>query len=188
MRFPIRLWAALILAVWATVGAAHAQSGFDRRGGDYTNFQVRNGDPAVCAARCERDRTLPRLELLIPTHGERNCDLLVEEPGPGTYRGQVLRFRCSRCRRHRAPQGTDRIFHRQVRRRLPQLGNCNRFCRRALQGSVRGRQQMPRMDLCAAGLHWRCCALLSQGPTHAAAEQAMLHFRRSEVATVSALR
>jgi hypothetical protein len=29
--------------------------GFDRLGGDYTNFPVRSGDPAVCAARCERD-------------------------------------------------------------------------------------------------------------------------------------
>ena len=34
---------------------AQAQTGFDRRGGDYTSFQIRNGDPAVCAARCERD-------------------------------------------------------------------------------------------------------------------------------------
>lgn len=34
---------------------AQAQSGFDRRGGDYANFQVRTGDPEVCAARCERD-------------------------------------------------------------------------------------------------------------------------------------
>ena len=55
MRFPIWLSAALILAVWASICPAHAQTGFDRRGGDYTNFPIRNGDPAVCAARCERD-------------------------------------------------------------------------------------------------------------------------------------
>ena len=55
MRFPIWLSAALILAVWALIYPAHAQTGFDRRGGDYTNFPIRNGDPAVCAARCERD-------------------------------------------------------------------------------------------------------------------------------------
>src|SRR6185312_12937648 len=35
--------------------AAQAQSGFDRRGGDYLKFEIRSGDPAVCAARCERD-------------------------------------------------------------------------------------------------------------------------------------
>ncbi len=34
---------------------ALAQSGFDRIGGDYLKFDIRNGDPAVCAARCEKD-------------------------------------------------------------------------------------------------------------------------------------
>jgi hypothetical protein len=55
MRTPIKLWAALVLAALEWAGQAHAQSGFDRRGGDYHNFQIRTGDPAVCAARCERD-------------------------------------------------------------------------------------------------------------------------------------
>ncbi len=35
---------------------ALAQSGYDRPGGDYASAPVPNGDPAVCAARCERDR------------------------------------------------------------------------------------------------------------------------------------
>ena len=34
---------------------AYAQAGFDRPGGDYANYPVRSGDPASCAARCERD-------------------------------------------------------------------------------------------------------------------------------------
>ena len=55
MRIPIRLWAALVVAASTCVGQAQAQSGFDRRGGDYQNFQIRSGDPAICAARCERD-------------------------------------------------------------------------------------------------------------------------------------
>ncbi len=55
MQIPIRAWAALALAVLASAGQAHAQSGFDRRGGDYLRFEIRNGDPAVCATRCERD-------------------------------------------------------------------------------------------------------------------------------------
>ena len=44
--------AALSLAV---PGPAHAQSGYDRPGGDYASFPLRSGDPAACAARCERD-------------------------------------------------------------------------------------------------------------------------------------
>jgi hypothetical protein len=44
----------LVLAL-AMPGGAGAQVGFDRPGGDYTNFPVRSGDPAVCAQRCERD-------------------------------------------------------------------------------------------------------------------------------------
>jgi hypothetical protein len=60
MRFFLPLWGALGLAVLALVdllpaSPAQAQSGFDRPGGDYTNFQVRTGDPVLCAARCERD-------------------------------------------------------------------------------------------------------------------------------------
>jgi len=55
MRYPVSLWVTLILVVLAAVGPAQAQSGYDRRGDDYLNFQIRNGDPAVCAARCERD-------------------------------------------------------------------------------------------------------------------------------------
>ncbi len=50
--------AALILAAAAAaaVAPASAQSGFDRPGGDYASAPVPNGDPAVCAARCERDK------------------------------------------------------------------------------------------------------------------------------------
>ena len=47
----------LLAALLALLAAmpAQAQTGYDRRGGDYLNFQIRNGDPAVCASRCERD-------------------------------------------------------------------------------------------------------------------------------------
>ena len=34
---------------------AHGQVGFDRPGGDYASSAMRSGDPAQCAARCERD-------------------------------------------------------------------------------------------------------------------------------------
>jgi hypothetical protein len=34
---------------------ALAQSGYDRPGGDFSSATVPNGDPSVCASRCERD-------------------------------------------------------------------------------------------------------------------------------------
>jgi hypothetical protein len=43
------------VAMGATLSLAVAQSGFDRPGGDYTYVQIRSGDPAACAAACERD-------------------------------------------------------------------------------------------------------------------------------------
>jgi hypothetical protein len=47
---------AVVSLVFALAGAcAHAQVGFDRLGGDYASFPMPYGDPAQCAARCERD-------------------------------------------------------------------------------------------------------------------------------------
>src|SRR4051812_39809279 len=45
----------ILIAVLLGAGAAQAQTGFDRRGGDYTSVPIGNGDPAECAAQCERD-------------------------------------------------------------------------------------------------------------------------------------
>ena len=55
MRRLVSLLGALAMAVAALQATAQAQTGFDRRGGDYSNFPVRTGDPALCAARCERE-------------------------------------------------------------------------------------------------------------------------------------
>jgi hypothetical protein len=57
MRAPTLSFAVLVFA--AAVGfafSALAQSGFDRPGGDYASAAVANGDPAVCATRCEHDK------------------------------------------------------------------------------------------------------------------------------------
>ena len=54
MRVVLFLIGALMVALLAA-NAAQAQVGYDRRGGDYTYFKVPSGDPAVCAARCERE-------------------------------------------------------------------------------------------------------------------------------------
>jgi hypothetical protein len=52
----MRLRALIIyLALSFASAVAYAQSGYDRPGGDYSSFQVRSGDPAACAARCERE-------------------------------------------------------------------------------------------------------------------------------------
>jgi hypothetical protein len=48
-------WLAGLVIALALPGAARAQVGFDRLGGDYTSFAVRPADPALCATRCERD-------------------------------------------------------------------------------------------------------------------------------------
>lgn len=44
-----------LMALISGVTTARAQVGFDRPGGDYASAAVRSGDPAVCAARCDRD-------------------------------------------------------------------------------------------------------------------------------------
>ena len=53
MRFLIGLVVALGLVLPSL--QAQAQSGYDRRGGDYLKFEIKSGDPALCASRCERD-------------------------------------------------------------------------------------------------------------------------------------
>lgn len=52
--FTAVLWVGVVALASAPL-PARAQTGFDRPGGDYSHFDVRSGDPAVCAARCERD-------------------------------------------------------------------------------------------------------------------------------------
>ena len=59
MRWALIVGIAVLVAAAAAagIGPACAQSGYDRPGGDYTSAAVANGDPAVCAMRCERDRS-----------------------------------------------------------------------------------------------------------------------------------
>jgi hypothetical protein len=54
MRQALRLGLCALVALLS--GAASAQVGYDRPGGDYSNFAVRSGDPTACAARCEREQ------------------------------------------------------------------------------------------------------------------------------------
>src|SRR5580658_5732781 len=59
--------AAALLGIVAGALPTHAQVGFDRRGGDYFNFTIRSGDPAVCAARCDREARCRAWSFNFPT-------------------------------------------------------------------------------------------------------------------------
>ena len=71
----MRRFVTMIFVVAATLGAwsvpVLAQVGYDRRGGDYTNFAVRPGDPALCAARCERDGRCRAWSFIYPSAERR---------------------------------------------------------------------------------------------------------------------
>lgn len=54
-RHWFQLGFGLLLALAVLCATARAQVGFDRAGADYASFPMRSGDPAQCAARCERD-------------------------------------------------------------------------------------------------------------------------------------
>jgi PAN domain len=66
---------ALVVAVAAALcaaglfGYAAAQSGYDRPGGDYARVPIANGDPAVCASRCEHDRSCRSWSFSYPPAG-----------------------------------------------------------------------------------------------------------------------
>jgi hypothetical protein len=68
----------------AMTGPAAAQLGYDRRGGDYSTFTIRSGDPAVCAQRCERDGRCRAWSFSYPrtTHVLATCWLKKEVPPP----------------------------------------------------------------------------------------------------------
>jgi len=73
---------ALALAFIACVPPAAAQVGYDRPGRNYLSFTVRNGDPAACAARCDRDSRCRAWSFSYPrtTHVYATCGLKREVP------------------------------------------------------------------------------------------------------------
>ncbi|HZQ13245.1 MAG TPA: PAN domain-containing protein [Pseudolabrys sp.] len=113
MRYWVKLLGAGLIVV-AGAGSSLSQVGYDRRGNDYLTFAVRNGDPAVCAARCEHDarcrawsfsfpRTVDvlaacRLKNKVPAREEDNCCVSgvrgagVIEPRQGSVEYSIDRF------------------------------------------------------------------------------------------------
>jgi hypothetical protein len=66
-RQSVAIAAWTMAALVALCCAASAQVGFDRPGGDYTSFSLRNGDPAQCAARCEQSARCRAWAFSYPT-------------------------------------------------------------------------------------------------------------------------
>ena len=83
-RFFYVLAGLLAVAVVGLTGSAHAQSGFDRRGGDYASFQVKSGDPAECASRCEREGRCRAWSFSYPrtANAQATCWLKSSVPPP----------------------------------------------------------------------------------------------------------
>lgn len=69
-RLPLlALLAGLVgLALAGGLREATAQLGFDRPGADFATFTIRQGDPAVCAQRCDRDRRCRAWSFAYPGH------------------------------------------------------------------------------------------------------------------------
>ena len=80
MRSLIAFATGLIVMI-AAGGGAGAQVHYDRPGGDYANFALRGGDPAVCAIRCERDARCRAWSFAYPTtEGGAVCWLKSQVP------------------------------------------------------------------------------------------------------------
>jgi PAN domain len=85
MKLSMLALGCALIVLAAAPRLALAQSGYDRPGGDYLKFVVRNGDPAVCAARCERDSRCRAWAFAYPaTEGNRTamCWLKNRVPRP----------------------------------------------------------------------------------------------------------
>jgi hypothetical protein len=80
-RFLILICSALVMLAGAHRPAA-AQAGFDRPGGDYTSVAERLGDPATCAARCDREARCRAWSFVYPGSAGQNavCWLKKEVP------------------------------------------------------------------------------------------------------------
>ena len=121
-------FAVLVCAAMAAAGIApaSAQSGYDRPGGDYATSPVTNGDPAVCATRCEHDKNCRSWSFSYPPASGGPAAVPAQARSHAAGKIELLRFGRPRRRRHRAAAGRARIFDRSRRRRLPLLRNAAR--------------------------------------------------------------
>jgi hypothetical protein len=84
LRALIVGFAMLVFFVAGGSAPALAQVGYDRPGGDYASGPVPNGDPAVCAARCEHDKNCRAWSFSYPPEkaGQAMCWLKREVVPP----------------------------------------------------------------------------------------------------------
>jgi hypothetical protein len=155
--------AALLAFAIGHVTNGSAQTGYDRPGGDYTSAPVANGDPTVCAARCERDKGCRAWSFSYPPAFGRAGDVLAQARSGAGKGIKLLRIRRARRRRNRAAAGRDRIFDRSLWRRLSLVRDGARCQRQSLRRDLPKRAALPGLDISPARLWRRLCALLSQG-------------------------
>jgi hypothetical protein len=60
-------WVGLLALIIGGAAPVWAQAGFDRPGGDYSNFVVRSGDPDDCGRRCDGDARCQAWSFSYPT-------------------------------------------------------------------------------------------------------------------------
>lgn len=88
--------AAAAAAALSLTPAARGQMGFDRHGGDYSSFAVWSGDPASCAARCDRDNRCRAWSFTYPhSDGPAMCWLKSQVPPRAEDQGAVSGVRGS---------------------------------------------------------------------------------------------
>ena len=126
MRSPIKLGAALALPC-SRLPVAQAQTGFDRRGGDYLSFQIRNGDPAVCAARCERDARCRAWSFSYPRTANTAATCWLKNQVPPRVEDKCCVSGVRGAGVIEPRQGPVEYFHRPARRRLSQFRCRGRF-------------------------------------------------------------
>jgi PAN domain len=77
--------AVLVAAAAGGIAPAFAQSGYDRPGADYASSPIPNGDPAVCATRCEHEKNCRAWSFSYPsTSGTPAMCFLKREVVPRT--------------------------------------------------------------------------------------------------------
>ena len=145
------VWLGSARSRWSATPAA-AQVGFDRWGGDYASFTLRSGDPAQCAARCERDPRCRAWAFSYPATESPNAQCWLKSRVTARIAGVLLRVGRARRRRDRAAWRPDRIRHRPHGRRLPPFRIAGRPHRQGLPARLRSGGGLPRLDLSAARL------------------------------------
>ncbi len=135
--------------------AARAQTGFDRPGGDYARFVVPSGDPAVCAARCDRDGRCRAWTFSYPGTAAigGSTSAICWLKNEVTPRGRKLRAACPASR----ARGLVEMRPGPVEISIDRTGGDYRHFDLAsdptgecLQEGLRGRQPLPGLDLRAA--------------------------------------